>query len=94
MTDEPRRFFIGAGTTHYPNNPDLDDREELAIEIERMTALFVNDLKYERVSGFGPNLSAADLKAGLGVFLTDPQRRDSDLVVFYYTGHGKRDRDV
>jgi WD40 repeat protein len=92
-----RRFFIGAGTTIYQRLPELGARSELTAEIARMTGLFTAPtlgergwpgMGYQEVPGFGPDLSATDLKAALRGFLTAEERTPEDRVVFYYTGHG------
>lgn len=93
---ETRRFLIATGTTRHPSRPDLDDRPELAAEIDAIRALFVTNargeaLGYREVPGFRPDLTAGELKARLRAFLTAGERTDEDYVVFYYTGHGEVD---
>ncbi|GAA3258900.1 hypothetical protein GCM10010532_109990 [Dactylosporangium siamense] len=90
-----RRYFIGCGTTRYSAQSGFEDRPELADEVRRIAELFTRYLPYQLVPGFGPDLSRAELTQQLSRFLTSPERRDDDIVVFYYTGHGQADnRDL
>ena len=84
---EPARWFIGAATTVYPPDSGLEDRPELADEVDRMAELFTA-LGYVRVPGFGVNLGAVEFQDQLRQFLISSDRRDDDIVVVYYTGHG------
>jgi WD40 repeat protein len=88
MVERPNRFFIGAGTSRYPGNPEFEDRPELVDEVRRMADLFTTQLGYRRVSSIEPDISAAKLRERLGWFLTALERSETDQVVFYYTGHG------
>jgi WD40 repeat protein len=83
---DPRYYFIGAATTTYKIQ-GLDNLPELAAEVERVAVLF-DQLQYERVAGFGVDIPGEELRRRLRHFFTDPQRRSTDVVVFYYTGHG------
>jgi len=84
------RWFIGAATTLYHVESGFEDRPELADEVERMAAMFTG-LGYQRVPGFGINLTAGEFRDRLRQFLISPDRCDSDIVVVYYTGHGHLD---
>src|SRR5580704_5905826 len=88
---EPTRWFIGAATTVYSRESGFEDRPELAEEVERMAGLFTG-LSYVRVPGFGVNLGMAEFKDRLRKFLISRERRDNDVVVVYYTGHGTLDQ--
>jgi WD40 repeat protein len=89
----PARWFIGAATTTYLLETGLEDRPELAGEVERMAGLF-ESLGYTRVPEFGVNLRKEDFTHRLRRFLTDQANRcDDDVVVVYYTGHGVLDED-
>jgi WD40 repeat protein len=91
--DTPARWFIGAATTKYQPETGLEDRPELAAEVERMAALF-ESLGYARVPRFGTGLGVGEFTDRLRRFLTDQaSRRADDVVVVYYTGHGVLDQD-
>ena len=87
---EAVRWFIGAATTLYGEESGFEDRPELADEVERMATMFA-DLGYARVPGFGINLAVGEFQNRLRRFLISPDRRESDIVVVYYTGHGHLD---
>src|SRR5262245_63646684 len=59
-----------------------------------MIALFVRRLGYELAL---PELRSDPtdqlLRTSLGDWCTDPARRDTDIVVFYYSGHGAYSAD-
>ena len=81
------RWFIGAAATVYQPESGFEDRPELAEEVDRAAGLFTR-IGYRRVPGFGANVTVQDFRNQLRVFLTSPDRRDDDVVVIYYTGHG------
>ncbi|GIF96612.1 hypothetical protein Cci01nite_17060 [Catellatospora citrea] len=81
------RFFIGAATTTYAPETDLEDRPELAQVLVEAQSLFTT-LGYEPVAGFGLGLEAEDFLKRLRAFLRSADRGEDDVVVVYYTGHG------
>ncbi|MBN1173080.1 MAG: caspase family protein, partial [Micromonosporaceae bacterium] len=90
---EPARWLIATAATDYLPESGFRDLQlpELAGEVERMVDLF-GRLGYRRVPGFGLNLGFRQFGDRLGEFVTHPDRREDDLVVVYYTGHGVLDR--
>ncbi|WP_204083027.1 caspase family protein, partial [Asanoa ishikariensis] len=86
-TPQPRRYFIGAATITYQPEVNLDDRPELAEELWRARELFAG-IGYEVVPGFGLGLGARPFQDQLREFLRSEDRRPTDVVVVYYTGHG------
>ncbi|MCY1141538.1 caspase family protein [Actinoplanes sp. Pm04-4] len=87
------RLFIGVATTRYPAHPTAEDRPELAAGLRAMRDLFVDDLGYTEVPGFGADLTMEQLRTRLGAVLTDPRRSAEDVITFYYTGHGVVEED-
>lgn len=81
-----QRFFIGAATTEYSFEDDVN-RPELAASLDLMRLMF-SGLGYEVVSGFGLDMCGNAFPTLLRRFLIDPIRQATDIVVVYYTGHG------
>src|SRR6266498_3681799 len=83
------RYFIAAGTAHYAHLSEEQQLPRVAQHVEKMVALFVGRLGYELVL---PELRVDPtdqlLRTSVGDWCTDPARRESDIVVFYYSGHG------
>ena len=85
-----RRYFVGAATTRYHMELDLEPQPEFAAELERMAGLFA-ELRYEPVPGFGINVGAEQFRQRLRSFLMSPERRASDVVAVYCAGYGHVD---
>jgi len=90
MTDA-RRWFVGSATATYTQEYRAargeDDRPELGDEVHRMQRLFT-DLGYQTAAGFGVDLDRETFRTRLRSFLIHPDRREDDIIVIYYTGHG------
>src|SRR5437868_656094 len=85
-----RRFLIAAGTARYRFLPEDEQLPSIDEALRLVIDLFTGKLGYERViPGLGDSPTVEELRAGLSDWLTDEQRRASDLVVIYYTGHGE-----
>ena len=84
----PGRFLIAAGTADYKFQPDLN-LPSVAVDLGRIVDLFVSKLGYERVLlGLGENPESGYFGERLGKWLSDPDRKKTDQVVLYYSGHG------
>jgi len=86
--DGQRRFLLATGTAKY-HNENLADLPTVAADVERVGALFTARLGYQRVGGLELSPTAERLRLWLRGFARDPDRQPSDLVVFYYAGHGE-----
>lgn len=90
MAIKNRYYLIACGTSKYDNYEQLDYVRE---DIERMTKLFTKKFGYERVL---PSLDInpdkqkfTDYQAdSLANWLEKEERKETDIVVFYYSGHG------
>ena len=83
---EGRRFFLTCAMTTYEYAPDMN-REELRENLARMVELFCGRFGYEHVP-LGESLIADELTTGLRGFSTHSDRRESDYIAVYLTGHG------
>jgi formylglycine-generating enzyme required for sulfatase activity len=89
-----RRFFIAVGCADPGPNSRLRPLAGVPRDLERMQALFVQQLGYEPVllgaRGQPTNLdlSAGELQDGLHAWRLRAAPCPGDSVVFYYTGHG------
>ena len=79
---EPRRFLIATGVT--VGLPKTGDR--VAESVETMSALFQDELRYERATTLRLNPSAKEMQDELRDFAK--KCNSDDIVTLYYTGHG------
>lgn len=87
MSGQPRRFLIACGTQHYREAPPLPS---VPSDLDKVVGFFTEDLAYEpQLTELRHDPTAAMLRDGLQDWLNDPDRRESDVLVFYYTGHGE-----
>ena len=90
----PARYLIAAGTSRYVHLAEEQQLPRVAHHVDAMIDLFGGRLGYELVL---PELrvdpSDQQLRTSLGEWCTDPARRDTDIVVFYYSGHGAYSSD-
>ncbi len=90
MDGKIRYYLIACGTSNYKN---LDDNEQLAsveTDLKRVVNLFTHNFGYEQVlSELQLNPKAQDLKEQFADWLLDEQRCETDIVIFYYSGHGE-----
>ncbi len=90
----PARYLIAAGTSRYANLSEELQLPRVAHHVDAMIELFAGRLGYELVL---PELRVDPtdqlLRTSLNEWCTDPARRDTDIVVFYYSGHGAYSAD-
>ena len=92
-TEEPdrqeRRFLIAAGTARYAHLPDDAQLPSVRDDLRFIVKVFTKKLGYERVlPKLGNNPTSDTLRRGLSNWLRHHDRRASDVIVFYYSGHG------
>jgi WD40 repeat protein len=85
--DSARRFVIVTGTTSYRDPAyTLNGLHKAIVAVRR---IFEGTFGYTVVPDVGPDLTAEQLRDRLREFFHSPDRRDGDIVVIYYTGHGE-----
>jgi len=86
---QERRFLIAAGTARYAQLPENAQLPSVQDDIRRLVDLFTRRLGYQLIlPELGENPPSAALRVSLTFWLRDPDRRASDVIVFYYSGHG------
>ncbi len=82
------RFLIAAGTADYSYLPD-DPLPSVRGDLDRIVDLFTRTLGYQYVlPELRENPTSGDLLERIGDWLGDEARQPSDVIVFYYSGHG------
>jgi Caspase domain len=82
-----RRYLIAAGTATYKH---LGSLPSVTDDITRVVDCFTG-LGYTRVlPELGEDPDVDDLRRCLGDWLSGEERRPSDLLILYYSGHGER----
>ncbi|WP_460504610.1 caspase family protein, partial [Catellatospora paridis] len=84
---DARRYFIGTATATYRPETGLEDRPELEQELTAARRLFAN-MGYTVAPGFDGGMAVREFQDRLREFFISPERRASDIIVVYYTGHG------
>ena len=90
MATKNRYYLIACGTSDYDNYEQLDYVRK---DIERITKLFTEKFGYKRILpslDINPNKQQFNgyQKDSFADWLKKEERQDSDIVVFYYSGHG------
>ncbi|MFF5078031.1 caspase family protein [Actinoplanes sp. NPDC000266] len=88
MSEPARRFLIGLATTTHAHFDGID-RPELRRALGMTADVLVHDFGYELVPGFGINATREQLKDAFDAFFTSADRRGTDIVAVYYTGHAE-----
>ncbi|MGN2638276.1 caspase family protein [Nocardia takedensis] len=86
---QPRRFLIAAAVTEHTYGPQWN-RPGLRQARETVVRLFTETFGYTLVRTIGLNPTADQVRDELVRFCSSPDRRSSDIVVVYFTGHGER----
>lgn len=85
---QARRFLIAAGTADYSYLPE-SALPSVRVDLRRIVDLFTQKLGYQRVlSELGDNPTSGALIEKVSDWLRDKDRQASDVIVFYYSGHG------
>jgi hypothetical protein len=82
------RYLIATGGGNYSYMPEAN-LPGVKTDVERIASLFTRRFGYQRVSELGLNPTANELRLGVRGFFKHKDRRPTDIVVFYYTGHGE-----
>jgi uncharacterized caspase-like protein len=86
---QERRFLIAAGTARYDYLPKKAQLPAVEDDLRLIVEIFTRKLGYKRVlHDLGNNPTTEQLRTRLEGWLTHSGRRASDVVVFYYSGHG------
>src|SRR5215467_14165345 len=83
-----RRFLLTGVVSRYRHDPSWN-REELAEDLQRMVALFTEDLGYQHVPVMGLDPTWMEIKNALRHFCRASERQPDDYVVVYLAGHGE-----
>jgi tetratricopeptide (TPR) repeat protein len=88
-SSQGRCFLIAAGIAKYARMPKKDQLPSVDRDISLIVNLFTNKFKYDYVL---PHLSVSPtcqvFRESLSEWLTDKERKPTDIIVFYYSGHG------
>ncbi|MUG93037.1 caspase family protein [Scytonema sp. UIC 10036] len=87
MHGKTRYYLIACGTSEYDDNynplPSVNEDLKTVVEV------FTQHFGYERVlEDLQSNPRAEELKRQFADWLQDKDRRETDIVIFYYSGHG------
>ncbi|MFD3843885.1 caspase family protein, partial [Streptomyces sp. NPDC058642] len=83
-----RRYLIAAAVSRYPKCADWD-RPGLVAAREQIVELFTGQLGYRHHTALGLDPTGQQLREQLRAFCTSDERREDDLVVVYFSGHGE-----
>ncbi|MET7633418.1 caspase family protein [Streptomyces sp. NPDC005499] len=84
----PRRFLIATAFAHYSKSPEWN-RPSLVQARDQIVELFTGELGYQHETVLGLNPTKAQLADQLRAFSRSPDRRESDLLAVYVSGHGE-----
>ncbi|MGW6705211.1 AAA family ATPase [Streptomyces sp. NPDC054956] len=90
--DEGRRYLLSTAVLNVTAHPDAA-RPELADDVSRMDALFLDELGHTRGADLGLDPTRELLAKALRAFATSPERRPDDHVVLYLAAHGVTSED-
>lgn len=86
LEQEPRRYLIAAGTVGYRSHPRL---AAVHRDVQTIASFFTAEGYQPQLLELRTDPTSLQLRTRLAHWLTDPgQRRDDDVAVFYYSGHG------
>jgi hypothetical protein len=90
MDGETRYYLIACGTKDYKNLDPDDQLPGVETDLQGVIALLARDFGYERVlPDLYMNPEKDDIPIKFARWLQDENRRETDIVIFYYSGHGE-----
>ncbi|MEC4819608.1 MAG: caspase family protein, partial [Scytonema sp. PMC 1069.18] len=88
MDGKTRYYLIACGTSEYLEN-EYNGLPSVNTDIETVVNLFTQDFGYEQVlKDLQSNPKAEALKKQFADWLQNKDRCETDIVIFYYSGHG------
>lgn len=91
MDEKTRYYLIACGTSEYEYFDDSQQLKSVSRDLQIVSDLFASKFGYERVLptlGINPE-SEKFIKNQFADWLRDQERRETDVVIFYYSGHGE-----
>ncbi|MFF0162352.1 caspase family protein [Streptomyces sp. NPDC005263] len=89
-----RRYLVSAGTAHYDHLDQSEQLRSVEHDVASMASLFCENLGYRRIlPELGESPSSGRLRELLSNWLASSERTSSDVLVFYYSGHGSTGLD-
>ena len=84
-----RYYLIACGTSNYKNSDDYNELASVKTDITRIIDLFTKNFGYTQVlTNLQLNPKAEDLTKQFTDWLQNEERCETDIVIFYYSGHG------
>ncbi|MCA2702766.1 MAG: caspase family protein [Microcystis sp. M179S2] len=89
MDEEIKYYLIACGTKDYKNLDPDEQLPSVETDLERVIDLFTRDFGYQRVlTDLDINPKKDEITLKFAQWLQQ-NRRETDIVIFYYSGHGE-----
>lgn len=89
MAGKPRYYLIACGTSNYEED-DIPNLDSVPTDLQRVVDLFTQKFGYEEaLMNLRLNPKKDQLIKQFAYWLQDEERCETDIVIFYYSGHGK-----
>ncbi|MBR8832696.1 MAG: caspase family protein [Stigonema ocellatum SAG 48.90 = DSM 106950] len=90
MEGKTRYYLIACGTSNYKNTGEYGLLPSVDTDLTRIVDLFTEKFGYKRVLiNVGLNPQKETLITKFADWLQDEERCETDIVIFYYSGHGE-----